>query len=86
MPAKPSAQKRHRQSLKRRQVNRSWKKKILSTEKDFLALLEKDPSTASEALKRTSRTLSRAAARRVIHPRTASRKISRLSRKLVKAK
>lgn len=87
MPAKPSAQKRHRQSLKRRQQNRSWKKQIHTAEKDFLSRLEgKKTDGAADSLKRVSRLLSRAAGRGVTHRRTASRKISRLSKKLAKAR
>jgi len=66
--SKPSAEKRHRQSLKRRQLNRGWKKKIRSVEK---SLLEKiGGGKAAEAaieLRKLTRLLSRAASRGVFH-------------------
>jgi len=83
--SKPSAEKRYRQSLKRRQINRSWRKKLHTAEKSLLDKV--GGSKAAEAvteLREISRLLTRAASRRVVHKKKASRKISRLSKRLAK--
>ena len=76
----PSAEKRNRQRLKRRQRNlmhktrmRTWEKRVQA------ALAAKDGGKAKEALVTAVSELSRAAQRGVIKARTASRHISRLT-------
>ena len=84
--SKPSAAKRHRQSLKRRQTNRSWRKKLHTTEKSLLDKLgEGKAQEAVAELREISRLLTKAALRKVIHKKKASRKIGRLSKRLAKS-
>jgi|APFre7841882654_1041346.scaffolds.fasta_scaffold307830_1 small subunit ribosomal protein S20 len=84
--SKPSAEKRHRQSLKRRQINRSWRKKLHTAEKSVLDQLEAGkPQEAATELREISRLLTRAASRKVIHKKKASRKVGRLSKRLAKS-
>jgi len=84
--SKPSAEKRHRQSLKRREINRSWRKKLHTAEKSLLERLGTEkPQEATTELHKVSRLLTRAASRKVIHKKKASRKIGRLSKRLAKS-
>lgn len=84
--SKPSAEKRYRQSLKRRQINRSWRKKLHTTEKSLLDKLgEGKAQEAVAELREISRLLTRAATRKVIHKKKASRKIGRLSKRLAQS-
>ncbi|WP_457571250.1 30S ribosomal protein S20 [Desulfovulcanus sp.] len=76
-----SALKRHRQSLKRRARNRSVKTRVKNVIKAVrLAAEQKDAQKAVEALRTATSVLDRAAQKKVIHWRTAARKISRLSK------
>ena len=84
--SKPSAEKRYRQSLKRRQINRGWRKKLHTAEKSLLDQLGAGkPQEAATELREISRLLTRAASRKVIHKKKASRKIGRLSKRLAKS-
>ncbi|WP_252380308.1 30S ribosomal protein S20 [Desulfovulcanus ferrireducens] len=76
-----SALKRHRQSLKRRARNRSVKTRVKNVIKSVrLAAEQKDAQKAAEALRTATSVLDRAAQKKVIHWRTAARKISRLTK------
>lgn len=75
-----SALKRHRQSLKRRDRNRSVKTRIKNVVKNVrLACESKDKDQAKAALHTATSVLDKAATKKVIHWRTAARKISRLT-------
>jgi len=77
------ARKRLRQSEKRRELNRFYK----STARTYLkraheAVEEKDLSRAEELFRLAQAKMGKAARKRVFHPNHASRKISRLSRRI----
>lgn len=86
IPVHPSAEKRHRQSLKRQVRNRLVKTRVRSAAKSALeAIAGQDPEAAQQALRQAARLLQRAASKGVLKRNTASRKISRLSRRLHQA-
>lgn len=75
-----SAIKRHRQSLKRRDRNRAVKTRIKNVVKAVrLAVESQDQDVAKAALLAATVVLDKAASKKVIHWRTASRKVSRLN-------
>ncbi|PIE68489.1 MAG: 30S ribosomal protein S20 [Deltaproteobacteria bacterium] len=76
-----SALKRHRQSLKARSRNRMVKTRIKHSVKAVrLAIANNDVDQARQALQQATSVLDRAASKKVVHWRTAARKISRLSK------
>ncbi|MFW5731001.1 MAG: 30S ribosomal protein S20 [Desulfonatronovibrionaceae bacterium] len=76
-----SALKRHRQSLKARERNRAVKTRVKNVTRAVRsAVAENNPETASRALQAAASVIDKAAKKKVIHWRAASRKISRLSR------
>lgn len=82
-----SAEKRYRQSLKRRARNVN----VRTTVKDAVksareAIASKDGAKTTDALKAASKTLNKAASKGVLHKRTAARRISRLAKAAAKAK
>ncbi len=78
-----SALKRARQSEKRRQRNYSAKSALKTYTKKVLQAVEgQDPQEAQKALARAVPALQKASAKKIIHKRTASRRISLLSRKV----
>ena len=78
-----SAKKRVRQNLKRRARNRARKEIIKDQVKSFNAILAKgDLAGAETELRKVAQRLDRVAAKGTIHKKTASRKRSRLARKL----
>ena len=77
-----SAEKRLRQTEKRRAHNRTVKKAIKAEIKKFLAALKDSPTAAADAFKAVAKRLDKAAARRIVHPNLAARKKSQLARKL----
>jgi small subunit ribosomal protein S20 len=78
-----SALKEARKNLKRRSINRAVKSRIRTTIKKFeTALLEKNTEKAKELLRVVSGMLDKAAKKKIIHKKNASRKISRLSVRL----
>lgn len=84
-----SAKKAARQNVKRRIKNLSRKTAIKSAVKKVLAAIEAKNFDAAEAdtlLRDVSSKLSRAKSKRVIHANTASRKLSRLTKKLEQRK
>lgn len=75
-----SALKRHRQSLKRRDRNRAVKTRIKNVVKQVrMAVEAKDKDQAQALLLKATTVLDKAASKKVLHWRTAARKVSRLS-------
>jgi small subunit ribosomal protein S20 len=78
-----SAKKRIRQSIKRRARNRARKEMLKEQTKLYLsALAGGDFKKAAEELRKTVARLDRVASKHTIHRNTASRKRSRLTRRL----
>jgi small subunit ribosomal protein S20 len=78
-----SAKKRIRQNIKRRARNRGQKRVVKEDVKTFeAALASGDKTKAAETFKVAVKRISRTAAKGTIHKNAASRKISRLQRKL----
>jgi small subunit ribosomal protein S20 len=76
-----SAEKRNRQSQKRRARNASVKTSVKSAiKKAREAIASKDPKKAKEALVLATRTIDKAASKGVLHAKNASRRISRLAK------
>jgi len=74
-----SALKRHRQSLKRRDRNRAARTQIKNMVKAVRQAVEKkDKEQAAAALRDAVATLDKAASKKVVHWRNASRRIGRL--------
>jgi small subunit ribosomal protein S20 len=79
----PSAIKRHRQSEKKRDRNRFVRSTVRSNTKKLLETVsEGKADEAAEALKKTVSTISKAASKKVIKKKTASRKIGRLAKRV----
>lgn len=75
----PSAMKRHRQSLKRRALNRSKKSTIKTISKKAVALAkEGNTEEANKFLRLATSLIDKAAKGSTLHKGTASRKKSRL--------
>ena len=86
MPQKRSAYKEIRKSKKRRFSNIRVTSELKTLIKEYTVLLAgKKFDQAKELLKAVASKLSRAVRKGVIHQNTASRKISRLSKKLPRA-
>lgn len=78
-----SAKKRVRQNEKRRARNRARKELVKIETKAYLAAIQSgDVSKAEKQLGKLAQRLDRTAAKRAIHPNAASRRRSRLARKL----
>ena len=81
-----SAEKRNRQSEKRRTRNVKVRTGLKSAVKKAReAIGEVDPNAAREAVATALRTLDKAASKGIIHKNAASRRISRLARAATKA-
>jgi small subunit ribosomal protein S20 len=81
----PSALKRARQNKIRRNRNAGMKSKIRTGVKQYLQGLEgATQETAQPALNKAISLIDRASSKGILHRRTASRKISRLTRKFNK--
>lgn len=75
-----SALKRHRQSLVARARNRSAKTQVKNVIKAVRAAIDqKDAAAAATALKEATAVLDSAASKKIIHWKTAARKVSRLN-------
>ncbi|MGH8012396.1 MAG: 30S ribosomal protein S20 [Candidatus Binataceae bacterium] len=86
IPVHPSAQKRHRQSLKRRERNRAIKTRARTAAKSALEAIEgKDATIAREQLKIAMKVLFKAASKGTLKRNTAARKVARLSRRFHRA-
>ncbi len=78
-----SAVKRSRQALKHRERNISVKSSIRTGVKTVLEAVEgKDPEAAKAALAKAVPAIAKAAAKGAFHKKTASRKISRLTKQV----
>ena len=78
-----SAQKRVRQNRKRRIINRSRKSNVKAQVKSFLTAVEKgDVTAAQKQFQLTQKKLAQTGSTGTMHKKTASRKISRLAKKL----
>ncbi|MFP2962459.1 30S ribosomal protein S20 [Myxococcus sp. 1LA] len=81
-----SAEKRHRQSLKRRARNVTVRGEVKSAVRSAReALSTKDGAKMTDAIKSAATALNKAATKGVLHKRTASRRISRLAKAANKA-
>ena len=86
MANNPSALKRQKQSEKRRQRNRSFKSSINTTiKKVFTSQEEKNAEGAKASFEAAVSRLDRAVTKGILHRRTASRRISRLTRQFHQA-
>jgi small subunit ribosomal protein S20 len=75
--------KRNRQNETRRRRNQAVRSELKTRAKSALAAAETgDPTAAVEALKQAQRRLDTAAAKGVVHPRTAARRKSRLTKRV----
>lgn len=75
-----SALKRHRQSIKRNLRNNMVRTRIKNVVKEVRAAVEaNDTELAATSLRRATSILDKAATKKVIHARTAARRIARLS-------
>ena len=72
-----SAEKRHRQSLKREKRNKHWKSRV---RKAIRRVRAGSAAGAEELFREAERLLRKAASKGVMHARTASRTVSRLHR------
>ncbi|WP_293909997.1 30S ribosomal protein S20 [Deinococcus sp.] len=81
-----SAQKRHRQSLKRRMINRSRKSTIKTFVKKAVVAATTGAAEATELQRKAESLLDRAAKGSTLHRNTASRKKSRLAKAINKLK
>ncbi len=83
----PSADKRHRQNLKRRTRNRSAKAAIWTSIKATLkACKDNDFEAADNNLKSTTRLLDKAASKGILHKNNVQRRISRLQKRVEAAR
>jgi small subunit ribosomal protein S20 len=86
IPVHPSAEKRHRQSVKRQARNRIVKTRVRTAAKNVAeAIAGNDREAAQVALRSAASLLQKAAGKGVIKRNTAARKIARLSRRLHRA-
>lgn len=83
MATHKSAEKRDRQSVKRRERNIAAKSAIKTKIKAVLSAAEtKDKEASAKALKIAIPALAKAAGKGVLHKKNASRKISRLTKRI----
>jgi len=81
----PSAEKRNRQTQKRRARNQGVRTRVKSAVKKVRETLERgELAAAQEAFKVAARAIDKASSKGVVHRNTASRKISRLARAVAK--
>src|SRR5579863_7036385 len=82
IPIHPSAEKRHRQSLKRQQRNRSVKTRVRTASKNALEAIDgSDKQAAASALQTAMKVLYKAASKGTLRKNTVARKVARLSRR-----
>ncbi len=86
MPRRKTSIKRKRADKKRHQHNLKIKQELKKALKKFQALLSaKNVTDAKALLGKVFSQLDKAAKKRIIHPKTADRKKSRLTKRLTKA-
>ena len=82
-----SAEKRNRQTQKRRARNITVRSTVKTAVKDARdAFASKDPAKVKEALQNAARTLAKAGSKGVLHKRTIARRISRLTKQANRAR
>jgi|SRR5467141_3008183 small subunit ribosomal protein S20 len=82
IPIHPSAEKRHRQNLKRQARNRAIKTRVRTAAKQALeAIAGNNRETSEAALRNAMKVLSKAASKGTLNRNSAARKIARLSRR-----
>jgi len=82
IPNHPSAQKRHRQNLKRQARNRGIKTRVRSAAKLALdAIAGNDKEAAAKSVREAMRVMHKAASKGTLNRNAANRKIARLSRR-----
>ena len=80
IPVHPSAEKRHRQNLKRREHNRAARTQVRSAVKNASeAIGGSDAGAAQQKLREAISALDKAASKGKLHRNTTRRKIARLS-------
>jgi small subunit ribosomal protein S20 len=85
IPVHPSARKRHRQNLKRRERNQSLKAEVRTAVKQAaLAIAGADAAAAQEKMREATSALARARSAGTMHRNTVRRKIARLASRLNK--
>ena len=78
-----SAQKAARQTIRRTEVNKSRRSEMRTyVRKVEEAIASKDPKAAAAALHDAESRLARAGQKGIVHPNAASRKISRLTKRV----
>ncbi len=83
MAKHPSVIKRHHQSLARRERNQQIKSRVKTLIKKVRSAVEpKDRDNASAQLREVTRIMNKAVSRGVLKRKTASRKLSRLARRV----
>lgn len=81
----PSAEKRHRQSVKRAARNQAVRSHVRTEVKKLRTLVgQSDAGNAREALPKVASTLDKAASKGVLHKNAAARRISRLAKQVAK--
>jgi len=80
-----SAEKRNRQTQKRRTRNVQVRTGLKSAVKKAREAISQGPATAREAVATALRSLDKAASKGILHKNAASRRISRLARAAAKA-
>jgi small subunit ribosomal protein S20 len=81
----PSAEKRHRQSVKRAARNQAVRSRLRTAVKGArTAIASGDAGAAPAAVAAASRTLDKAVSKGVLHRNTAARRISRLAKQAAK--
>lgn len=84
MATHKSAEKRHRQSLKRKTRNRLVKVGMKKAMREAREAITNGSDKASELVKRAESLIAKASTKGVIHKNSARRKISRLAKKKTK--
>ncbi|HHT9112038.1 MAG: 30S ribosomal protein S20 [Planctomycetes bacterium] len=83
MPIMRSAKKRLRQNIKQNLRNRSYRAALKTQLKKFLSVVkEGNAQAAQEELRLTVKKIDKGVAKNILHKNTASRKKSRLAKKL----
>jgi len=87
MPHTASAKKRLRQNVKRHERNKAAKSKLATKKRGFAALVAAgDVEGAAKALREAQKTFDQAGAKRTVHKKNASRKVSRMAKQLAAMK
>jgi small subunit ribosomal protein S20 len=80
----PSAEKRHRQSLTRRERNKHWQSTVRNAVRKARSAAAGGAEDAEQRFREAERLLRRASSKGVYHPRNVSRTVSRLHKLLKK--